>query len=126
MKIPLPASRFTFHVSRFTFHASPVTRHLSPATCHLSPVTGRPSRPLPAPRGQQASAVLVVLALVAIVLVYIAANSRTLYLLGREVKLVERQQIRRLELTSPTTNSVHKVQRPIAGTNQPLPRAIQP
>jgi hypothetical protein len=65
-------------------------------------------------------------ALVAIVLVYIAANSRTLYLLGREVKLVERQQIRRLEATSQTTNSVQKVQRPIAGTNQPLPRAIQP
>jgi type II secretory pathway component PulK len=47
-------------------------------------------------RHQHGSAVIVVLALVAIVLIYIAGNVRTLRFLTREVKLVEQRQVRRL------------------------------
>ena len=69
-----------FHASRFTHHVS---------------------RP---PRRQSGSAVIVVMALLAIILVYVAGNLRTLTSLGRELKLLERQQIRRLQSASPRTN----------------------
>ena len=47
-------------------------------------------------RRQHGSAVIVVIALVAIVLIYVAGNVRTLHFLTREVKLVEQRQVRRL------------------------------
>ena len=75
---------FPFHASRFTFHVSP----------------GMPCR-----RRQSGSAVIVVMALLAIILVYVAGNLRTLNNLGRELKLVERQQTRRLQRATQTTNT---------------------
>ncbi len=69
------------HASRFTFHVS---------------------HP---PRRQAGSAVIVVMALLAIILVYVAGNLRTLHYLGRELKLLELQQTRRLQTAAPTTNS---------------------
>jgi hypothetical protein len=48
--------------------------------------------------------VIVVMALLAIILVYVAGNLKTLANLGRELKLLERQQIRRLQSASPRTN----------------------
>jgi len=45
------------------------------------------------------------MALLAIILVYVAANLRTLNSLGRELKLLELQQTRRLQTAAPTTNS---------------------
>jgi hypothetical protein len=71
----------SFTASRFTFH---VSRH---------------------PRRQSGSAVIVVIALLAIILIYVAGNLRTLTHLGRELKLLERQQIRRIQGASPRTNS---------------------
>ena len=56
-------------------------------------------------RRQSGSAVIVVMALLAIILVYVAGNLRTLNNLGRELKLVERQQTRRLQRASQTTNA---------------------
>lgn len=61
------------------------------------------SKNRPAQRGV---AVIVVLALLAIILLYISANARTLYYLGREIKLIERQQLQRLARPLPRTNSV--------------------
>jgi hypothetical protein len=58
-----------------------------------------------APRRQSGSAVIVVLALLAIILIYVAGNLRTMANLGRELKLVERQQIHRLQAAAPNTNS---------------------
>lgn len=55
---------------------------------------------------QRGVAVIVVLALLAIILLYITANARTLYYLGREIKLIERQQIQRLAKPVPRTNSI--------------------
>jgi len=49
--------------------------------------------------------VIVVMALLAIILVYVAGNLKTLANLGRELKLLERQQIRRLQHVSPKTNA---------------------
>jgi len=54
--------------------------------------SGRPSR-----RRQRGSAVIVVLVLLAIVFIYIGYNARALHYLARELAIVERQQIRRLE-----------------------------
>jgi len=74
---PAHSSRLTFHVSRFT----------------------------PCRRRQAGSAVIVVIALLAIILVYVAGNLRTLNSLGRELKLLERQQTRRLQTVAQTANS---------------------
>ena len=75
MKLP------SFHASRFTLHVS---------------------RP---PRRQSGSAVIVVMALLVIMLVYVAANIRTLSSLVRELRLLERQQTQRLQTAAPRTNS---------------------
>ena len=69
---------------------------------HASRLTFHASRPR---RRQTGSAVIVVMALLAIILVYVAANLRTLNSLGRELKLLELQQTRRLQTAAPTTNS---------------------
>ena len=68
-------------VSRFTFHAS---RH----------------------RGRRSgSAVIVVFALLAIMLIYVAANLRTLASLGAELRLLERRQVQRLQKATHATNA---------------------
>jgi hypothetical protein len=45
------------------------------------------------------------MALLAIMLVYVAANIRTLSSLVRELRLLERQQTQRLQTAAPRTNS---------------------
>jgi hypothetical protein len=60
------------------------------------------SPPRPRPAG---SAVIVVLALLAIMLVYVAGNLRTLNSLGRELRLLELQQTHRLQTAVRATNS---------------------
>ncbi len=69
---------------------------------HTSRFTLRVSRQ---PRRQSGSAVIVVLALLAIMLVYVASNLRTLYSLGCELRLLERQQVHRLQTAGQATNS---------------------
>ncbi len=59
------------------------------------PIKNRSSSGLPR-RAEEGSAVIVVLALLAIVLVYVAGNIGTLNHLGRDLALVERQQLHRL------------------------------
>lgn len=50
-------------------------------------------------------AVLVVILLVAIVLMFLAGNAKTLYFLTREVRLIEQKQQRRLAEQSGVTNA---------------------
>jgi hypothetical protein len=63
-------------------------------------------------RRQEGMAVIVVIALVAIVLVYIAGNMRTLHSLSGELRLIEKAQKQRLQAaTIPATvrtNSLRK------------------
>ena len=56
-------------------------------------------------RRQSGSAVIVIIALLAILCIYTAGNLGTLANLGRELRLLERQQTRRLQTTAPMTNS---------------------
>jgi len=85
-----------------------------------------PLRPIPfrgaRPR-QAGSAVIVVIGILAILLIYIGANLRTLHCLGRELRLVERQQLRRLaaECAPPATNAPARLALPTASapTNSP-------
>jgi hypothetical protein len=72
------------------------------------------ARPAKRAGREQGSAALVVIAIVAIVLVYVASNLRTLDHLNREIKLVERRQIHRLEHVRITTNSVAQAVEPAA------------
>ena len=72
---------------------------------HASRITHHVSRPTPCRRRQTGSAVIVVMALLAIILVYVAGNLRTINSLGRELKLLEHQQTRRLQRATQTTNT---------------------
>ena len=56
-------------------------------------------------RRESGSAVIVILALLSILLLYMAYNLKTLANLGGELRLVERQQTRRLLRAAPKTNS---------------------
>jgi hypothetical protein len=72
---------------------------------HASRITHHVPRCTPRRRRQSGSAVIVVFALLAIILVYVAANLRTINSLGRELKLLERQQTHRLQTISQRTNA---------------------
>jgi len=57
-------------------------------------------------------AVIVVIAILAILLVYVAGNIRALYCLGAELRLVEKQQKQRLETAAAGSNvSTNPVQK---------------
>jgi hypothetical protein len=56
-------------------------------------------------RSQDGMAVIVVMIFIALVLIYLAANIRTLHNLGRELRMIEQQQTRRLSVTSGVTNN---------------------
>jgi hypothetical protein len=60
----------------------------------------------PARHHEEGVAVIVVLALLAIMLIFVNANIRALYSLGRELKLIEQQQIKRLNARTNPTNAV--------------------
>lgn len=81
---------------------------------HASRITHHVSRPTPCRRRQTGSAVIVVMALLAIILVYVAGNLRTLNTLDRELKLLERQQTRRLQTAAQRTNTPPAT---VVGTN---------
>ena len=57
---------------------------------------------------REGMAVIIVLALISIVMIFLAFNLRTLACLGRELRFMEQQQLRRLETMNklPATNSV--------------------
>ena len=58
-------------------------------------------------------AVIVVLALLSLILLYLAANLRVLNSLDAEVKLVEKRQTRRLALLSQATNAPPTTNAPV-------------
>ena len=67
---------------------------------------------------QNGSAVIVVLALLAILLVYLGFNAITLHTLSQEVKAVEKRQVHRLQALGGGTNA-----QAVAGTAQDLESA---
>ena len=71
-------------------------------------------------RRQSGSAVIVIMALLAILLLYMGYNLKTLANLGRELRLLERQQTRRLQTAAPKTNSPPAL---IISTNSPPSRS---
>ena len=82
-----------------------------------------PRSTLHAPRSparQSGSAVIVIMALLSILLLYMAYNLQTLANLGRELRLLERQQTRRLQATAPKTNAPPAL---IISTNSPPSRS---
>jgi hypothetical protein len=57
-------------------------------------------------RFERGMAIIVVLVLLSIILLYLAASARTLALLGRDLKLVEQQQLHRLVSPGQGTNAL--------------------
>jgi hypothetical protein len=57
-------------------------------------------------------AVILVLAFLAIILIYLAGNARTLFWLERDLKLVEQKQVHRLATTNIKTNSIEASPKP--------------
>ncbi len=51
-------------------------------------------------------AVIAVITLLSLLFIYIAGNARTLHYVGRELKLLEQQQVRRLNPTVSTNSTV--------------------
>jgi hypothetical protein len=79
------------------------------------PALSNPRFPRHASR-EGGSAVIVVIALLSIILIYLAGNVRCLNLLKRDLALIDRQQTRRLE-TAGRTNAVPGKLSP-SGANQ--------
>jgi hypothetical protein len=64
-------------------------------------------------------AVIVVIALLAIILIYIAAGVRTLNNLGGDVRLIEKQQTQRLQQAEGASHSMTKTNAQAATNVQP-------
>jgi len=56
-------------------------------------------------RHEQGVAVIVVIAILAILFIYVGGNIRTFHLLSRDLKQIEQKQLRRLSLAYPATNA---------------------
>jgi hypothetical protein len=59
-------------------------------------------------RKEGASATVIFIALLAIMVILVAVNSKSLFLLHREVKLLEQQQIKRLDASQVNSMSITK------------------
>jgi type II secretory pathway component PulK len=70
-------------------------------------------------RNEQGMAVVIVITLLAILLIFVAGNIRTLHLLNRELKLLEKRQIQRLQTTTLQSSSLSNTNQPPAQTNSP-------
>ena len=71
--------------------------HLLPAPVRLFTTHVKRNGRLGSRRHEQGLAVIIVMTVLAIVLICLAGNIRMLYSLDRELKLVQKQQIRRLQ-----------------------------
>ena len=67
-------------------------------------------------QAEHGMAIIVVLLLVSIILLYLAASARTLHLLGRDLKLVERRQVQRLASAGNGTNTITATNMPTASS----------
>lgn len=67
-------------------------------------------------------AVIIVLAFLAIILIYLAGNARTLYWLERDLKVIEQKQVQRLGGTNIKTNSVGAAPQLSAPTSESKPQ----
>jgi hypothetical protein len=54
--------------------------------------------------GEQGSAVIVIMVLLGLMLLYVGANLKTLHFMSRELKLIEKHQVRRLEAATRPAN----------------------
>jgi hypothetical protein len=70
-------------------------------------------------RGQNGSAMIVVLALLALLLIYVLANIRTLSSLGRELKLLDQRQTQRLRNSPHPAHAVTNETNSISATAKP-------
>jgi hypothetical protein len=73
-------------------------------------------------RDEAGMATIVVIALISVLLIFVAGNLRTLYLLRNDLKLIEKQQTSRLVTAGPITNSPSLINAaPGAGDTRPPP-----
>ena len=73
-------------------------------------------------QSRRGMAVIIVLAFLAIILIYLAANARTLHWLARDLELVEQKQVQRLAGTNIKTNSIQALPNQVAPANASKPQ----
>jgi len=71
-------------------------------------------------------AVIAVIAILSIILIFVAGNLRTLHLLRSDLKLIEKQQIKRLVSAGPITNSSPITNAVPASGNGSSPPTLRP
>jgi hypothetical protein len=84
-------------------------------------------------RPRSGLAVIVVMGIIAIIMIFVAGNLKSLARLGQELKLLERRQVRRLQTSAAGTNQLFHAEAPgvrlqaatlaPSGTNSPAPQA---
>lgn len=67
----------------------------------MKPKRFHPARPQSARRRESGFMIIAMMALLALMLVYVAASTRSLHQLRQELKLVEQKQIQRLQSFAP-------------------------
>jgi hypothetical protein len=72
--------------------------------------------PLPG-RRQDGMAVIAVIAILSIILIFVAGNLRTLHLLRNNLKFIEQQQTNRLAIAGPITNAIPLESKPVSATS---------
>lgn len=75
----------------------------------MKPKRFHPAQPQTARRSESGFMIIAMMALLALMLIYVAASTRSLHQLRQELKLVEQKQIQRLQSFSP----------PVPRTNTP-------
>jgi len=64
------------------------------------------------PTHQSGMAVIVVLMIIALLMIYVAGNLRTLNNVGKELKLIEQKQVHRLEKAQPSNSKPQEKAQP--------------
>jgi hypothetical protein len=76
-------------------------------------------------RSSHGSAVIVMIVLLGLMLIFVFANLKTLHFMDRELKLIEKRQIQRLNAMVATTNSPTQTRTNATPSAEPVPEPAQ-
>ena len=74
-----------------------------------------------AARRNHGSAVVVMIVLLGLMLIFVFANVKTLHFMSRELKLIEKRQLQRLNATVPATDHITQTRTNATPATEPVP-----